>query len=109
MGLEFRNYPPSRRGTRFHIDSRKKSGAFSPNPEKPQKSRQRHQKRAHRRASNAGLQMALLMPGHVTKLRTVAGPSIHIFHTVIFAFILKHLNKILPIHSSMEFPNCDGG
>ena len=47
----------------------KKSGAFSPYPEKPQKSRQRHQKRAHRRALNTGLQMALLMPGHVTKLK----------------------------------------
>lgn len=67
--LEFWNYPPSRRGTRFHIDSRKNQAHSPPNPEKPQKSRQRHQKRAHGRASNTGLQMALLMPGHVTKLK----------------------------------------
>merc|ERR1719268_386758 len=40
-----------------------------PNPEKPQKSRQRHQNGAHGRASNTGLQMALPMPGHVTKLK----------------------------------------
>jgi len=89
--LEFWNYPPSRRDTRFHIHSRKKSGAFSPNPEKPQKSRQRHQKRAHRRASNTGLQMALLMPGHVTKLKPSPAQYTHFSYSNLCVYIIKSL------------------
>ena len=60
-----------------------------PQPRK-KKSRQ-HQKRAHRRASNTGLQMALLMPGHVTKLKPSPAQYTHFSYSNLCVYIIKSL------------------
>ena len=96
-------------GVQGFTSIQEKSGAFSPQPRKTTK--------ISATTSEEGTWKSLKYwpPDGSTYARacyetqTVAGPSIHIFHTVIFAFILKHLKtKFCRFTVAWNFPIVTG-
>jgi len=101
--------PTIKAGYKVSHRFKKKSGAFSPQPRKTTK--------ISATTSEEGTWKSLKYwpPDGSTYARacyetqTVAGPSIHIFHTVIFAFILKHLKtKFCRFTVAWNFPIVTG-